>query len=580
VSKSDTVISMHAVKNMLGDNRQIQHFEDHDEEFAKEFDIPLSGTIERFGIDLTDVQARVMESILKKFSELSFEGNIPPQSREEYVASEYSGKAPSILKYIPSLPRLRIRQCELMDALGIGREDSGDWERAVNALHTLGVKQYCYFYDRLSMDEKRVGQYDKFGKPIKEEVVVVDTLFKIAHVLDENTKALKYYEITPSPIFLDQRESYFLLVPNNWREEVRLLFGSKKSSSYTFRLLLFLMYQGELKRRGTYRRASTSNLWTIEMKRRDIAESIKMPQSVIKRNKKRMDTLLEDSYQIAKKLGYLTAYSHIDGVDTLVLNQRRYHSQNRVDVGRTFDLAGPVTDQFTDGAKEAYEKYHREILSIDPSRTPPQDSDMRGQLSIFEELVSARGVDQTKSFISWAVNHRFWGKRVLSMNNLTNEEAWFEFLSGTKDSMDCLRAHAEAESRSLKKRSQLAALEVLAEGVSVYYGSQLVASLSFEDKGFRSGLEEVLRKLQAREGDDKRMAAEKRSSDKVLRKIIDRNMAVLAEHGVQHIYKPGLDRVYMEGDASGIWLGQPESEFIEELTEKIGCLGSGSVTEK
>ena len=54
------------------------------------------------------------------------------------------------------------------------------------------------------------------------------------------------YEIIPNPIFLDQRETYCMLIPSNWRDEVQTLVGKKKTSFYTFMFLVFLRYAFEL----------------------------------------------------------------------------------------------------------------------------------------------------------------------------------------------------------------------------------------------------------------------------------------------------------------------------------------------
>ena len=101
----------------------------------------------------------------------------------------------------------------------------------------------------MALDKNGMPEIDSEGKWKKEEVMAVDTLFVIKEIRDQKEGKLEYYEIIPSPIFLDQRESYFMLIPYNWREEVRELVGNKKASSYTFCFLLFLRYQYELSRR-------------------------------------------------------------------------------------------------------------------------------------------------------------------------------------------------------------------------------------------------------------------------------------------------------------------------------------------
>jgi hypothetical protein len=130
------------------------------------------------------------------------------------------------------------------------------------------------------------------------------------------------HEIVPSPIFLDQRESYFMLIPYNWREEVRELVGNKRASSYTFRFLLFLRYQYELKRRAE---KIDNEHFTIKWNWEEIAIAIKMPESVYKRKKDRAQKILDDAYFVAKELGYLKEYDRDGVVDSLMLNEQKYY---------------------------------------------------------------------------------------------------------------------------------------------------------------------------------------------------------------------------------------------------------------
>lgn len=321
-----TQIALHSIRNILGEQQQQSLFSDHDRKFSEAYGIDLHSKIERFGIDLTDMQARVMEGVLRGFSITDYQGNIKESSTQEIAQSEYGGKLPEIYKYIESLPRLRLTQAKLLELSGIDRNSIASVARALEAFRDLGTKQYCFFYDRIACGNKGEPICDTSGAVTKEQVVAVDTLFTVKEVRDQQSGKLRYYEILPSPIFLDQRDSYFLLVPNNWREEVRRLYGNKKSSSYTFQFLLFLRYQYELKRRSE----TEINTYTISWAPEEIATAIKMSQTVIKRNPKRMNQVLEDAYSVAKKLGYLIDYSRRGYIDELTLNDDKYFSSKHV----------------------------------------------------------------------------------------------------------------------------------------------------------------------------------------------------------------------------------------------------------
>ena len=237
-----TQIGLHSVRNMLGSEMQLSLFSDYTiENLSSSSGVKLDGKIDRFGIDLTDIQSKIMEGILRGFTETNYRGNIEPRDTAQIAAEKYSkGELPLTYKYVKEVPRLRATQAQIMDWAGVNKNSIAEKERAVEALSHLGTAQYCFYYDRLAYGQDGVPEKDRSGRWKKEEVMAVDALFTIKEVREEQAGNLKYYEIEISPIFLDQRESYFMLIPYNWREEVRAIVGSKKASSYTFRFLLFL----------------------------------------------------------------------------------------------------------------------------------------------------------------------------------------------------------------------------------------------------------------------------------------------------------------------------------------------------
>ncbi|SPJ31860.1 hypothetical protein [Candidatus Protochlamydia amoebophila] len=112
-------------------------------------------------------------------------------------------------------------------------------ERAMEALKHLATAQYCFYYDRLVLDANGNPEKGADEKWKKEEVMAIDTLFVIKEIRNKPNGNLEYYEIIPSPIFLDQTESNFMLIPYNWREEVRSVVGSRKASLIHFAFFFF-----------------------------------------------------------------------------------------------------------------------------------------------------------------------------------------------------------------------------------------------------------------------------------------------------------------------------------------------------
>ena len=75
-----TQIGLHSVRNMLGSEMQLSLFSDYTiENLSSSSGVKLDGKIERFGIDLTDIQSKIMEGILRGFTETNYRGNIEPR---------------------------------------------------------------------------------------------------------------------------------------------------------------------------------------------------------------------------------------------------------------------------------------------------------------------------------------------------------------------------------------------------------------------------------------------------------------------------------------------------------------------
>ena len=97
--------------------------------------------------------------------------------------------------------------------------------------------------------EKGIPVKDKDGGYKKEEVMEVGTLLRVKYVRDKKTKILQYYEIHPSACMLDQVNNYFLLIPNDWREEVKRITKNRFQVIY-ISFLIWLRMEFEKIRRN------------------------------------------------------------------------------------------------------------------------------------------------------------------------------------------------------------------------------------------------------------------------------------------------------------------------------------------
>jgi len=318
-------LSPHGARNILADPKQSSLFSNPEEEardHSEKYGIGLNSEIREVGANLTDSQFKTMEGILKAFehsAEKGYTGNMPPKDPKELIREGTFDELPTAYKNIEKIPRIRINQSELFRLTGINENSIADKQRTLEALKYLGTSQFLFYYKRLQYDSKGKPVKDDKGNYKKEEVTVVDTIFRVKTVTDDQTKNFKYYEVEPTATFLDQIKNYFLLIPVSWREEVKAIMGGKEISSYTMKFLVWLRLQYEERRRKHYKNFEIRKSWE------EIAQILKMPETLYKRNKKTArDKYLLTAYETAVKTGYLTSYRREPHIDILVLNESKY----------------------------------------------------------------------------------------------------------------------------------------------------------------------------------------------------------------------------------------------------------------
>ena len=488
-------IGLHAVRNSLGEDRQLSLFSDHSvREYCEEYGVELEGSINRFGVDLTDMQARVMEGILKAFTDTSYKGNIEPVSKEKLAIEKFSGKLPPVYNNITEIPRIRVTQADLLEFAGMKKKGVASWARALEALKELGTKQFYFYYDRLMTDSNGVPLRERDGKKYKKESVTsVDTLFVVKEIRNTEDGALKYYEIMPSPLFLDQRESYFMIVPYKWREEVRIEFGQKKASAYTFQFLIFLRYQYELQRRSK-KPSPAKIVWAPE----EICIALKMPESVYKRKKKRALEILEDAYFVAKKLGYLSSYETTELIHTLILNDSKYYPMLEM---KEVQEKSP-SSSLTDGLLECFYTLKK---AMDAAFKKPNMSIRAIQKNDFEKLLETRNHEQIESVMKWGMTKNYWCTRLSTTKNIVTNfnEAFVEYSIEKSKDPEYLEGInkkfaqeklAKFEHTNFKSGARICLLNKYVEITP--NGPYQAACVNYSEKNFQEALAEALKKHQ------------------------------------------------------------------------------------
>lgn len=330
IKNKHTKIGLHAVSQFFGDSKQLSLFSDEKiDDFSRATGLNLVNRPDNYGVVLNQAQERVYEGIIKAFSDTNYSGHI--QQTVESSLSEImrvrTGDTREVLskiyKDITQIPVVRLTQAQIIELAGydLKSQKQSDKQHVIEALSFLATTQFCFYWVRLKKENNKPVK-DKNGDLAKEEVMEVGTIFRIKTIREEGV--LQYYEISPSAPFLDQVNSYFLLVPNLWREEVKQITG-KRASSYTYNFLLWLRVQYE-----QIRRYNTSGVkrkpkpFKISKNWEEIAIALKMPETMYKANRKRASKIIQEAYSIATKLGYLLNVENNGAGDILYLNEAYY----------------------------------------------------------------------------------------------------------------------------------------------------------------------------------------------------------------------------------------------------------------
>jgi len=335
VKKPHTKIAIHAVSQFYADNKVLSLFSDEKiTDFKDATGLNLTNRPDNYGVVLNQAQRKVFEGILKAFTDTNYKGDEQKDKAtaltEVYSDTEISAKtlvkgdnAP--YKNIDTIPVVKLTQSQIIDLSGydLKSQRQGDKQDVIDALSFLATNQFCFYWIRLKTDNGKPVK-DKSGDYVKEEVMEVGTLLRIKTVRDQ-TGLLQYYEIQPSAPLLDQVNNYFLLVPNNWRDEVKQITG-KRASSYTYELLLWLRLQYEQIRR--YNKGGGKNRnprpFKISKSWEDVAIALKMPETMYKANRKRASKIIQEAYSVAIKLNYLVRVDNNGATDILYLNESYY----------------------------------------------------------------------------------------------------------------------------------------------------------------------------------------------------------------------------------------------------------------
>ena len=289
--------------------------------------------IEVIGLDITQAQNQALFAIQKLLTETNYRGNIPGQDLESH-SFHFKGY----------LPALEFTPAQYLEAYGIathkterGKEEFSSRARgdALQALIDLARKNFLFVYKRKHWEKNKAGKRE-------EQIDRIETITPLLRIIrgwegltkyedasldkgqaneaaDEKLKAIA---IEPAPILVQDINSYFVLKPANYLQEINLLYPwPKRPSKFAIRFIDWLIAQAELKRRS---RAPL----VIEESFEGIARHLRMDAYITTNQFKRIRQILNNCYKAARDLGYLLSYETIQGkageLERLGLNPEKF----------------------------------------------------------------------------------------------------------------------------------------------------------------------------------------------------------------------------------------------------------------
>lgn len=300
--------------------------------------------IEIIGINNTQAQNQALHAIQTLLTQTDYRGNLQGKKITGNNMWHFAGL----------LPTLSFPPAQYLEAFGVKKyktsrgkkEFSGEEsKRALDALLDLAITQHLIVYKKTYYEEVKGKREKKIDR-----VEVIAPLIRILYgwkglTQDENEQLDKggntlqtdnkaVIIIEPSPLLVDQIDTYFVLKPANCYQEIRVLVG--KTSKYVPLFTDFL--RTEVTKREIASRGTGNKNLVIERNYQTLAQNLRMDSYIKTRNWKTIRSTLNKCYEIAKNLGYLKSYATKAGkimeIDYLVLNPDKFEGVKQPDISQ------------------------------------------------------------------------------------------------------------------------------------------------------------------------------------------------------------------------------------------------------
>jgi hypothetical protein len=218
----------------------------------------------------TKNEQNLILSLMERLKETDFKGD--KQESAYSVLGKDSPYYDSYTRVGGKIPTLAIKQADLMKLAGLNSRAGNDINQFNKALLTL-QKTYLFTYYRGTKNTK----IEKV-----EERLPLFRVKRITEKTNERTISV-YYEIAPAVAFFEEVANKFLMLPGDVRNAI-----GEENNKYQLPFIVFLH-----NRFGTYKREEIRTSYT------EIAKSIKVPESLYKRNKNKVKEIINECMRVA-----------------------------------------------------------------------------------------------------------------------------------------------------------------------------------------------------------------------------------------------------------------------------------------
>lgn len=320
---------------------------------------------DKIGFNLSnEMQKNVLFVVLKRMTETDYKGDyqIPNETviGRTYKNNVRGGIEQSSMKMtsgyelakshiggayqnIPNIPVLKLSVSDLIQDVvrftGLSDTEENRWsvsQKVKDAVGHLARDMHFLMWTRIKRDNKGKLVRSKSSKKTEFEIVsTFSPVLNVNFVMDENRQSLSYYEISPSPVFLDEisrdygsrNGGYFIMIPENFNRQIDDVYPTKRISPFVKTFCYWLRL------RFTERHSQNLNVWkknkndyTIQIGFKELCQDLNFAESTYTTARRRTMETIRRGIDISKNIGYLLSENYDEDTDefTFELNPGFY----------------------------------------------------------------------------------------------------------------------------------------------------------------------------------------------------------------------------------------------------------------